>query len=412
MSATNSKFEIAVAVPVLNSSFRYLNRFSATGSTITASQVTLSNLKTESYTVVDGNASEVMAVGDRLTFKSSDGETATALLTAVPATGLVVDIDTCVSGDTPSGSVVLGYGDGVPGGWYVNGIFGQTGMTISKDLGYNDDFALEMYFPYYASGGTDFTLYIQNSIETAHYVPSLRYRTGAMMKASVGSTGSKTPAATVGIRRNNGSEYSSITILSDTQSSVTDWSGCTGTVYFTGTTQSTTALDVCITLNRENSVNSKATYLYVDDVFLEHVYNPVTKKTIYGNSAAGSTGDTSVGYYEIDDYPELGSINYKILDNQTEIILHDNSLSLYDPNGWGERNNRYELTCNFVNSSTTVFEYLRKLMNIQKNGYKLNLHTYIAKLPSVLTGYLFIENVNYAKWDFGLVDYDFRFREA
>ena len=77
-----------------------------------------------------------------------------------------------------------------------------------------------------------------------------------------------------------------------------------------------------------------------------------------------------------------------------------------------ERNVKYEINCRFTNVSTTIWTYLSRLLDIQKNGYKLNLHSYIDELPEVLTGFLYISGISKEHWDVNLISFDFRFVES
>ena len=156
----------------------------------------------------------------------------------------------------------------------------------------------------------------------------------------------------------------------------------------------------------------QATQIYLDEIYLEHIYNPVSKLTLYGNTAANSADDTTVGYYEIANNHDYQSLNITRLENYQDVQLANNSLDRYDSTGWGERNIKYEVTCSYTDVDNDIYLKLVEFLNIQKNGYMLNLHPYVEELPSVLTGYMYIENVNKSHWDVGLISFNFKFREA
>lgn len=155
-----------------------------------------------------------------------------------------------------------------------------------------------------------------------------------------------------------------------------------------------------------------ATNIYIDEVYLEHIYNPTSEKTIYGNTAANSDDDTSVGYYEIGINHDYQSLKVKRIVNAVEVKKGGNSISRNIISGRGERDIKYEISCTYTNVDVDIWEYLNELMNIQDNGYLLNLHPYVDELPSVLTGYMYLEVLNYQHWDVDLVSFTFRFREV
>ena len=134
MSSTNNRFEIAVAVPITNNSFNHLNRFSATIGDITGTSITLSGLQTDSDASVS-HASEVMAVDDRITLKATDGTVDTTTLSAVNTSDLTITTDEDMSTDFSSGDTIVGYGNVVPGGWFLTGYDPTSGVTIGRSSG-------------------------------------------------------------------------------------------------------------------------------------------------------------------------------------------------------------------------------------------------------------------------------------
>jgi len=407
MSASNYRFEIAVAVPLANNSFKFPNRFSAVIGSISGTTLPLTDVSTESDEAIL-HASAIMKVGDRLTLKSASGAVGTTLVATVPSTGTsITSVTNMESLGFATNDTVVGYGTVCPGGWYFSSYLPESGYTFSIEEGHVDGFCASMYLP--ASGGTGTArgFYLKQSIHTDYYVQNLNYRIGGVYKATI--SGAQTLCSGLFLGIENNTIYDDMTMhATSSLSNVTTWTCVSSSVCLTQ--DSPTAFGIYAELYTNPDYSVRATTIYLDDVFLEHVYNPVTKKTIYGESP--STASTADSYYEIADNHDSESLSITKLDNLSDISLNDGSLARYDSTGLGERNVKYEISCRFTNVSNTIWNYLSKLLDIQKNGYKLNLHPYIAELPEVLTGYLYISGISYTHWDVGLVSFDFRFREA
>lgn len=406
MSASDKKFEIAVAVPLVNSSFRFPNRFSATIGSISGTSIPLTSLTTESNTSIL-HASEVLQAGDRITIKATGGTVGTSLVSSVPTTGAsLVSVTDMQATGFATNDTIVGYGTVCPGGWYLANYYAESGYTISITDGHVDGFSAKMYLPALASSGTSRNFYLKQAINTDYYVQNLKYRLGAVYKSTISGAETKNSAFIFGIENNSTSTGN--TIFSIASATVSDWTLTTST--FGLTEASPSAFGIYAQLSTDAGYTTKETSLFLDDVFLEHVYDSVTKKTIYGESP--STASTESSYYALTDNHDSESLSITKYDNLTDVSMNDGSLNKYDSTGWGERNVKYELNCTFTMVSNTIWGYLTKLLNIQKNGYKLNLHPFIAELPEVLTGYLTIPSISYEHWDVGLVSFTFNFREA
>ena len=409
MSSTNNRFEIAVAVPITNNSFNHLNRFSATIGDITGTSITLSGLQTDSDASVS-HASEVMAVDDRITLKATDGTVDTTTLSAVNTSGLTITTDEDMSTDFSSGDTIVGYGNVVPGGWSLTGYEDSTSTTVSRGIGAFDNFSISLY-------GKEATAstFISNKlfgviqdINTDYFVSNLRYRHGLKYKYQRVSEEQETSwEFDTGLYSNFSNK---VFMIKSGKASVTSWTSTSFSTYLTDSSISNFYLYLYIKALASEKYD--ACYAYLDDIYLEHIYNPVSKLTLYGNTAANSADDTTVGYYEIANNHDYQSLNITRLENYQDVQLANNSLDRYDSTGWGERNIKYEVTCSYTDVDNDIYLKLVEFLNIQKNGYMLNLHPYVEELPSVLTGYMYIENVNKSHWDVGLISFNFKFREA
>uniref|UniRef100_A0A6H1ZLI2 Uncharacterized protein n=1 Tax=viral metagenome TaxID=1070528 RepID=A0A6H1ZLI2_9ZZZZ len=404
MSSSNNKWEIAVAVPIKNSYFRYKNRFSATIADIPNTSITLSGLQTESDASIS-HASEVMAANDRIMLKGTTSKTVdTTTISSVPTTGLVIVTADNMSGDFAIGDTIVGYGNAVPGGWYLTGYDPSSGMAIDRSTGSFDNFSIVLYLP----AVNILALYLKQSLSTDNYKQYLRYRLGCIYKY-IKVIPDEGASFKMGIISNSSTKY--VTIREGVSSSVSSWTSVsTSNVYLSDSSISSFDISFWAATHDQETVDT--TYIYIDEVYLEHVYNSVSEKTIYGSTAADSGKDAYVGYYEIDTWADAGSIKWREIEQNSEVILLDKSLEWYDPTGWGERNTKYELTAQFTNVNSDIFDKLEALKRIQKNGYSLNLHPYLDELPSVITGKMYLEGVDYTYWDYNMVSFSFRFREA
>ena len=260
------------------------------------------------------------------------------------------------------------------------------------------------------------TYYLYQDLDTDYAVANLRHRIGFKYKytrhytAYPHSWGFK-----VGIKTNVAldSNFDWIHRGEEISPQVTSWTANTWNTDAYVVNDDITNYYLYFYLNTAYSETAK-TRGYIDEVYMEHVYNSVSSETIYGSTAAnsGSSTETNIGYYEIDTWADLGSIRWREIGQDSEVILMDKSLEWYDPTGWGERNTKYEINAQFTNVSSDVFDKLEALKRIQKNGYSLNLHPYLDELPSVLTGKMYLEGIDYSHWDVGLVSFNFRFRES
>lgn len=405
MSASNNKFELAVAVPIVNNSFKYPNRYVATASTITTTTIILTDIQWEA-SANTMYLSEVAVVGDRITLKASGGTVGTTTWATVALTDSSgTTADNMATEGFGANTIILGYGGAIPGGWYSSYYLPVNGYAFVRDIGNVDNFCIGMTLPTASATSTNF--YLKQAINTDYYVQNLSYRLGCVSKITVTGAQANTASVMLGMEMTP-TETDNVTLYNSSASNVTSFTSSSGTV--TLATASATAFGIYIWMNTDAAQVTKATTVYVDDVYLEHVYNPVTKKTIYGETAIGSSADTC--FYEISENHDSESLSITPIDNFLDINLNDASIARFDSTGWGERNIKYEVSCSFTNVAASIWTYLNKLLDIQKNGYKLNLHPYVAELPEVLTGFMYLTSVSKKHWDVGLVSFDFRFRES
>lgn len=417
MSASNNKWEIAVAVPIKNQYFRYQNRFSATISNISNAVIDLTDLQTDSDSSIS-NASEVMAAGDRITLKAADGTVSGTTIFSVTdvVTGTDERLRIFTSGNMDNrgfaaDDTIVGYGNVVPGGWIAQDMLSVSGFTISRVTGAFDNFGIKLTGAATGSeSGFAASKYVglRQNLDTDYFVSALNYRFGLKYKYSRATETYNGWAYRANMVAD--STTNTIYIHDGTSAAVNSWTSKSTAVSITDSSVSSWYIHIYLFALLGELYDQS--YGYLDEVYLEHVYNSVAGQTIYGNTAANSDDDTNIGYYEIDGWAEEGSVSWREIEQDSEVGLVNKGVEWYDPTGYGERNTKYEITAKFVNISTDVWDKLEALKRIQKNGHKLNLHPYLDELPSVLTGKMYIEGVDYTYWDLGYVSFDFKFRES
>jgi len=226
MSATNKRFELAVAVPITNNAFKYRNRFSATIDTISSTAIALKDLETDSDSSVS-HATEVMVADDRITLKGTTSKTVdTTTLTIVDTTGLTITTTDNMDTDFDADDTIVGYGNAVPGGWYLGSYDSSSGVTIGRSTGSFDNFSTVLQM---RSTNTINTLYLYQDIDTDYHVQNLRYRIGFRYKwtKTVGNRGYSLKAYI----DDGSSTYSEV--FTETDAKETSWTSYSDNLYLT-----------------------------------------------------------------------------------------------------------------------------------------------------------------------------------
>ena len=367
MSADNNKWEIAVGVPIVNSHFRFPNRWSAnisaiSGDTTTGDGITLSSFQTES----DSSVSDLRAFiksGDGIELLSSAGVTGTAVIDVV--SGDSITTTTNVIGFSAN-DTVRGYGSLCPGGWYVANFTYSGNDRITITTGDTDNFAVRLY--------EDFKL--RQDLDTDYLFNGVTYRVGIVQK------------------NDNAGNDAHVQLDRGTMLTV----GTVASTYTLSTSANTSGYT-----SGELSIQKDggSTYIAVSDIFLEHCYNSVAGTEISSN-----------GYYEFADFPAMGSVKIQTKTGTKFIAKPNQTVALFDSTGWGERVEKYEVSANFALVEIDFYNKIREFERIQRNGFVLNLHTYLDELPTCLTGYITIGNVDRTHWNLGLVNFTLSFTES
>jgi hypothetical protein len=134
----------------------------------------------------------------------------------------------------------------------------------------------------------------------------------------------------------------------------------------------------------------------IDDFIIEHAHG---------------TSQEDNGYFEIDKFPEQGSVNWRFRRNGTNSYpLGDNSLKQVTTTG--NVKPKHIVSASFENVSTQTYLDVVNLMGWHDRGKMIALRPYHNQLPNVMVGMLQIDSFNNQFWDLGKVSFTLRFEEA
>ena len=138
--------------------------------------------------------------------------------------------------------------------------------------------------------------------------------------------------------------------------------------------------------------------LVVDNIYLEH---------------QGDLQSTDQGYISMQTLPEIGSVNFSIMESSgmKSLELNNNSKVRVDTSGFGERM-KYMVNADFANVPQSDWDNLQGLLRWQRAGHRLTFHPYIDDLPPCMVGYLYITNVVKSHWDLTRRSFHLQFEEA
>jgi len=275
------KFQIAVAVPIKNYSFDYPNRFYGVVDSISGNTVTLESFSTESYSE-SNNLNLVLAPGDKVWFETSSGTTITSTVNTVSSNSFTI-LDT-ITGDVIT---VQGYGSYMPGGWERD-LLTYDEYTFDRPIGYfkGKCCAISNYNSGVANHG-DFK--IKQSIVTDYYIADVPYRIGCYYKRNIDFTlteDSQSIGLVMQLCYNSTAFSGSNVLLSSSDISSTDWTSGSVTQYYSTSNANSFTIEINAKTSFAESI-AKST-LYIDYVFVEHVYDPILKKTIYNEAPSSN----------------------------------------------------------------------------------------------------------------------------
>jgi len=395
-----NKFQIAVAVPIKNYSFDYPNRFYGVVDSISGNTVTLESFSTESYSE-SNNLNLVLAPGDKVWFETSSGTTITSTVNTVSSQSFTI-LDT-ITGDV---TTVQGYGSYMPGGWERD-LLTYNQYTFDRPIGYFKGKCCAI--SNFVSTAQFGSFVLKQSFDTDYYISNIPYRVGCYYKRAVSDESSayqRSIGLSMQLGYNSDNFSGNVVLLSDSVISSVDWTSGSVIQYCDVSNPDSFWLKTQIITS--SGINITKSTLYIDYVFVEHVYDPILKKTIYDESPSSNAHT----YYEIDAYPDLGSIRINERSKFSTEVMTDNSIRLKSFSGFGSLDDKYEISCRFTNVSVDVYKKLERLLRIQHNGYYLNFHSTLDNLPPVMTGVMELSEVSHDMWDLNLVSFNFTFKEA
>ena len=148
---------------------------------------------------------------------------------------------------------------------------------------------------------------------------------------------------------------------------------------------------------------------------------------IYGNSlviqlddpqtVSVAQGDKVIlktdGYLEFTEYPLASSLDYGIIEDRKTILLADTlPVEIYqtaEPDAF----DRFYVRAHFSNVPNSLWTKFKRLLDWQKRGHLINLHTDWVDLPLCMTGKVTISNLTKRElWDLTYRSFDFEFEET
>jgi hypothetical protein len=137
------------------------------------------------------------------------------------------------------------------------------------------------------------------------------------------------------------------------------------------------------------------TALNIDNLIFEHAH--------------GTSGEAN-GFYEINDWPEVGSLSMQEVSTQRgSARLNNGAMKV---SGKTVSRPRWKISAEFSNVDVSIYHDLLVLLEWQRQNYPLVLRPYGTPLPSPLVGVMSIDRWSPQTWSSdGLVSFTFNFEE-
>ena len=392
LPSQGSKMQLAVAVPIVNNSFRLPTLFNClinNGAGYAAG--------TSVFNIDGGSPSTpdlFLAAGDSITLgpstdTSDSGKTENLTVASVTSTAITTNENSTIAVD--DNDAISAIGNLCPGGWTPSGLVlseiyslggGNRGVIGS---GYFDNYRVKF------SVDND-NEYLRQNISvrwllnsaTAYYRAGCFYKVGSVTGSFVSTEGimmrvyggasSKLFDQIAAAAQSSWTEYTSSAFLAN---------NATGTPY--------------IQLEFSETGGETMTDIEVDDIFLEH---------------ADGTDDAANGFWEFDEFPDRASITYELVEPHRNQRLPVNTLRHFDSAGLGDRTRKHVFNCEFSSVTQTFIDNLMILRDWSQRGWLLNLHTGIDALPPTLTGIMDFRLISKDHWDLTRSRITFSFLEV
>jgi hypothetical protein len=281
---------------------------------------------------------------------------------------------------------IVGVGTNCPGGWipFAGGTLNMGGIT-SHDLvnlptspGYLDRHSAQ----FSGSGAGDNGLQWNFSLD--NYEPSTYYRVGYWYQMTT-TAGSGYFAS---ILNANSTLFGG----SSTTTDASTWTELNGAV--SSLSPSTAGSAFYCRIYITNTSGGGTVTVNIDHFYVEH---------------ASQTDDETSGVYTFDDYPQLGSRQFRILGPSKYFRLANKRLVR---NAVGsDTHKRYFVSASFKDVSTTLRDNLEVFVDWQDLGKPLVLHHDIPSVPPNLYGIMTIKDVSMGHWSGGVCSFSIEFEE-
>jgi hypothetical protein len=406
------KLAIGVALPIKNFSMRKGTDFSTTVSQSvvtgqTAISITGLTVNDLGYILGEGDTVRIGPSND------STNESAIENLIISEASDSHVTLSSGAFFEYASGDKFTGVGMHMPGNWVwdIETGSGEVVPTFSNNSinridddedGVDDYYALDTVVQVGSGGIATWEFSIRQSIPTYNFIPQTYYRVGYFYKLGTGFSGSLYKLM------NDGNSN----FISEVQSNLNndrEWQEEVSNVQVSTTAANLDTGWIGLGIAGGSSNVDWSTTMTFDCIYAEHA-----KGTSADTSNLPAT-QLSRAVYTFEEYPDANSEVFMADDYERRIISPDGTLKTFQPDS--RRSSRYTYKCSFTDGSASFFRNITKLLQWQKMGYKLILHTNesvgnVSKIPPVMMGYMTIGNISKGSWDKSKTSFTMEFTEA
>ena len=396
-----SLWKIGVGVPIHNNSFKYgCNIYAKVNNSlinITSGSGELPLIPLVGYnndTGTDAGHSDklfkYLRIGDRIRIGPSTYERYEGAFEEYRVAGLgtnIIMFDSIPTVRFEDGDPISGIGTNSPGGWTMSantvltmgGITNHTLTDPTTSKGYKDRFSSQFQN---TNGTRGIFYYFSND----NYLKNVYYRMGCYYQFRLFSgTGSLIARSTY-----NSTNFINATMIS---AATTDWKEYNSAAAQSGNVE-TTIFRVAFLITIPGGGPGGVAIANIDNVYLEH---------------ADSTDDETSGVYTFDDYPEIGSRGYKILNDSKIMRLNNNRAVMLRASD--DTDNKFIIEAQFKDVTRTLRENLEILLDWQDRGNYLVLHHDIPEVPPNLYGILTVSDTSLANWSIGKCSFNISFEE-
>lgn len=386
-----SYWKMGVGVPITNNSFGFGTRVYA--------KLSLSNFQgnssffyKEDYGTalgLDDGLVKFLRPGDRIRVGPSSQPGYEGSFEDFVLVGISPDIIACNAAanvNFMADDPIIGVGTNCPGGWipYEGGTLNMGGITnhtlvqLTTSPGY-----LNRHSVQFSGSGLSRNGFRWN-FDLDDYVPSTYYRMGYWYQMVTASGLGYLCCELIG--------GGSLVNTNNTTTDASTWTEIKGKVG--NKTPSTAGSGFYTWLCITNTGGGGTVTANVDHFYIEH---------------ATQTDDETSGVYTFNDYPQLGSRQFRILGPSKYFRLANKRLARNTVGS--DIHKRYFVSASFKDVTTSLRDNLEVLVDWQDLGKPLVLHHDIPSVPPNLYGIMTIKDVSMGHWSGGVCSFSIEFEE-